>query len=690
MSNRMLPLAAALFCPLLLTAQTFTGSGASIPDDGSSLEIPLVASGLSAPLSTAGFGLEQVCITIHHSLISELEVSIVAPDGAARVLTSGQGWDSDTYNNTCFRSDAALRIEQVYPPYTGTFRPQEEIGWINNGQDGNGTWKLRVLDLRPGNNTGAVATWSITFGDSPAAPFPFTSSNLPIVVINTNGQPIPNDEKIMADMGIVYNGPGQANLPTGPFNEYNGAIGIELRGNTSNLFSPKKSYSVELRDNAGEDLNAPLLGMPAESDWALVANYFDKSLMNNTLTYHLARAMGNYAPRHRNVEVVVNGQYMGVYALVEKIKRGANRVDIAKLRPDETVGDDLTGGYILAVERDEGPNNGFFSPFPPAAHDDGQRVYLNYKYPKPSTIAPEQKAYIQAYLDSFETALAGPDFMDPALGYRAYADPASFVDLFLINELGRNVDGYRLSSYLYKDKASRGGKLHAGPAWDYDLAWGNANYCDGWSTEGWAYGIGGICPDEPNQVPFWWARLLEDPAFADAVRCRWNELRNNVLSPAGIGSYCDSVAAQLDQAQQRNFSMWPILGYYVWPNPEPIPATYAGEVQELKDFANARWQWLDANLPGSCGTVGIAGTASVTGPPFPNPFMDEIMLPSTGDALSVRLLDPLGRTVKQVDLPASAGPATHRVSLSGPLAPGAYLLVATGTNGSRSAFPLVH
>ncbi|HMN05296.1 MAG TPA: CotH kinase family protein [Flavobacteriales bacterium] len=681
------------FAPLVLDAQIFTGTGAPIPANGTPLELPLEVTGLPAPLSTAGFGLEQVCITINHSWLADVEASIVAPDGTARILTTGQGWDTHDYDNTCFRSDAAIRIEQAYPPYNGTFRPTEEIGWINNGQDGNGTWKLRVVDTYPWSDNGSVIGWSITFGNAPAAPYVLASSDLPIVVINTGGQTIPANGKITADMQIVYNGPGQPNFPAGPFNEYNGLIGIELHGNSSISLSPKKSYTVELRDAFGQDLNAPLLGMPAESDWVLVANYFDKSLMNNTLTYHLARAMGSYAPRHRNVEVLVNGQYMGVYMLVEKIKRGGGRLDIAKLQPDETMGDGLTGGYILAVERDEGPNNGFVSPFLPAYSGGGQYIYLNYKYPKPSKIVPEQKAYIQAYVDSFETALAGPDFLDPVTGYRAYADPASFVDMFLLNELSRSVDAYRLSSYLYKDKDSRGGKLHAGPAWDYDLAWGNADYCDGWSTQGWAYQLGDYCSGEFFQIPFWWSRLLEDPDYASAVRCRWNELRDNILSPAYVSAYCDSVAAQLDAAQQRNFAMWPILGHYVWPNPSPIPTTYAGEVQELKDFMNGRWAWLDAHLPQApaCDPeVRVDELPRAAGSPYPNPFVDEIIWQSpSGLAATAKLMDPLGRLVRQSE--AVGGNNTmQRFPVPAGLPQGIYLFLISSANGTSTTFRLAH
>jgi len=685
--------ALSILCPLLLAAQTFSGFGAEIPDNGDTLEIPLSVTGLTQFLDTTNFGLEQVCITIDHDWLSDLDVSIVAPDGTVRLLVSGQGGSSDHFTNTCFRANTTEVVSQGSPPYSGTYRPQSDLGIINNGQVGSGTWKLRVLDTKPFADAGSVISWNITFGNDPAVPFILHSSNLPIVVINTNGQVIPDDAKIMADMGIVDNGPGNLNHPTDPFNNYNGHIGLERRGNSSNYSSPKKSYGVELWDDIGQDLDASILGMPAESDWVLLANYFDKSLMNNTLTFHLSRAMGNYAPRQRFVEVLLNGEYIGVYTFGEKIKRGMQRVDIAKLRPDEISGDALTGGYILSVERDNGPNNGFTSAFAPAENGNGQYTYLEYRYPKPANIALQQRAYIQAYVDSFETALAGPDFTEQGAGYRAFADTSSFVDMFLINELSHNVDGYRLSSYLYKDKNSNGGKLHAGPAWDYDLAWGNADYCNGSYSSGWAYQFGNVCPEDNNQVPFWWSRLQEDTAFVNAVLCRWNALRDNVLSPTYVAEYCDSVATLLDAAQQRNFTVWPILGQYVWPNPDPIPATYAGEVLELKNYMNARWAWMDNNLPGNdaCLQTGInEHSVAVIETPFPNPFAQFVMFRTTSnEEILITLLDPLGRVIHHAG-PFSGRGKLHRVELPSGIAPGTYMLSATSRSGALTGYRIQH
>jgi len=687
------PTIVALFMmfPLLLGAQTFNGVGAGIPDDGNSLEIPLNVMGLTQLLDTTSFGLEQVCINIDHDWISDLDVSIVAPDGTARSLVSGQGGSSDHYTNTCFRADASELIGQGTPPYSGTYRPQSDLGIINNGQTGNGEWKLRVLDAYPFADAGSVLSWNITFGTDPASPFNLLSSNLPIVVINTNGQAIPDDPKIMAEMGIIDNGAGNMNHPSDPFNNYNGHIGIERRGNSSNHSALKKSYSIELWDESGLDVEASILGMPAESDWILLANYFDKSLMNNTLTFHLSRAMGNYAPRQRFVEVLLNGEYVGVYALVEKIKRGSERVNIAKLQPDEISGDDLTGGYILGVERDSGPENGFTSNFAPAENGNGQYTFLEYRYPKPENIASAQRDYIQTFIETFETALAGSEFTDPATGYQAFADLSSFVDMFLINEFSHNVDGYRLSSYLYKHKDSDGGKLHAGPAWDYDLAWGNADYCHGSYSSGWVYEFGNVCPEDNNQVPFWWSRLQEDTTFVNAVLCRWNELRDNVLSPSYVAAYCDSVAALLDEAQQRNFTVWPILGQYVWPNPEPIPTTYAGEVLELKNYMTARWAWMDNNLPGilNCSSIGIAEVPnSAIEAPFPNPFVDHLNFRTiVNEEVIVTLRDALGRVVHQAG-PLSGRGKLHRITVPSNLASGTYVLTAVSKGGAFSAFRL--
>lgn len=315
--------------------------------------------------------------------------------------------------------------------------------------------------------------------------------------------------------------------------------------------------------------------------------------------------MGRYAPRTQYVELVINNQYQGVYMLTEKIKRDKNRVSVTKMLPTDIAGDAVTGGYIFKVDKTTGSGGGGWTSNYVSSNGSSS-IYFQYEYPNDVDILPQQSDYIKKYVDSFETALKAPDFDDPLTGYRKYISEPSLIKYFILNELSRNVDGYRLSTYLYKDRNSKGGKLRIGPPWDYDIAWHNADYCDGSSITGWAYEFANVCPGDGFQIPFWWKRLLEDPVFANNLKCEYESLRNGLLSVSRLHTIVDSVANVLNEAQARNFNKWPILGQYVWPNPSPIPTTYQGEVDELKQWISDRLAWLDANMPGTCPNLGVA------------------------------------------------------------------------------------
>lgn len=420
----------------------------------------------------------------------------------------------------------------------------------------------------------------------------FTSSHLPIVFIDTQGQAIPDEPKITARMGIVDNGPGTVNHVSDPRNGYDGWIGIEVRGSSTQMF-PKKQYAVETRDADGENLNVSLLGLPEENDWVLNAPYSDKSLLRNVLAYHVARRTGRYASRTRWCEVVLNGRYQGVYVLMEKIKRDRHRVDIATLNPDETTGDDVTGGYVLKIDKWDGRDNeGWPSSHRPPARRDREILY-QYHDPSPSELVPEQKAYIRQYVEAFEDMMAGEAYADPDRGYPQWLDVASFVDYVIVQELSRNVDGYRLSAFLYKDKDSNDGRLVMGPAWDFNLAFGNADYYDGSSIRGWQVDF--AVPTDDFHIPFWWRRLLQDSLFARTVETRWWSLRQGALHVDSLHAFIDAQVAALGAAQARNFQRWPILDQYVWPN-NYVGGTYDREVDYLKRWIRDRVAWIDEHV----------------------------------------------------------------------------------------------
>jgi len=454
----------------------------------------------------------------------------------------------------------------------------------------------------------------------------FTSSNLPIVVIDTKGLEIPNDIKITADMGIIFNGEGFRNYLTNPFNNYNGKIGIEIRGSSSQQFL-KKQYAVETRDDLGNDLKVSLLGFPDESDWVLYAPYNDKSLMRDVLVYKIVNDMGRYASRSKFCEVVLNGEYIGVYVLLEKVKRDVNRVDIKKLSPADTLGDALTGGYIIKIDKTDGENNdGWYStylPFPQVQY----YVFYQYHYPKPTDIVTQQKNYIKNKIFSFETVMKySSNIADTATGYPKYLDTDSFVDFVLINEVAKNVDAYRLSTYLYKDRDSKNPKLFAGPVWDYNLCFGNANYYDGWLINGWQLQY---LTDYQNMsseyflTPFWWRKLFDETNFRNKVYVRWQNLKNSLFSTAHIISYIDSLTVLLDESKTRNFEKWPVLGQWVWPN-YYVGQTYQDEINYLKSWITNRINWLNQNMIGEPTSVDYTDNQIpndfALGQNYPNPF----------------------------------------------------------------------
>jgi subtilisin-like proprotein convertase family protein len=638
-----------IFQVVATRSQTYTGPGGNIPDNGNMIEFTIQVSGLSPSiLDTTLFGLESVCVNIHHTWVSDLDIRLIAPDGTSVVLTSGNGGNGHNYSVTCFNSNSTNSIIAGSAPFNGTYRPQGWIGFVNNGQNGNGIWKLRILDTWAWADEGILIDWSLTFGNQPSGVFQLKTSNLPIVVINSNNIPIPDEPKITAHMGIIYNGVGNINSINDPFNAYDGYIGIELRGSSSQLF-PKKPYGMETRDEFGNNFNIPLLGMPKENDWVLIANYSDKTLMRNTLTYDLAREMGFWAPRTRFCELIINNEYQGVYALMEKIKRDNDRVNISILTPDSITGDAVTGGYIIKIDKFTGTNNDSWqSSFYPQVHSSGQRIHFQYHYPKASDITNEQKTYIQDYMYAFENALNSPQFQDSANGYHQYVNLYSFADFFILNELSKNVDGYRLSTFLYKDKESKEGKLTMGPVWDFDLAYRNADYCAGDNYTGWAYNFGNVCPDDSWQVPFWWNRMLEDSSFVTILNCRWQNLRMTTLDTVNLFNTIDNYVSILQQGQQRNFYQWPILGIYVWPNPAPIPITWQGEIESLKKWLRNRIEWLDMNMPGNCPNVQVQANSLKQISVSPNPADDYIHfnLPQNS-AFYVNILNSNGNIVLQ-------------------------------------------
>lgn len=654
-------------------SQTFTGQSGDIFDN-QTVNIPLEVSLTETEINTVNFGLETVCMDIQHTYLSDLIIELVAPDGTVKLILQNVGGGDDNFENTCFNTTASNSITEGTAPFIGTFKPMGQIGAVNNGQNPNGTWYLRITDTYE-QDQGVVLSWSITFGNNPADFFQFTSSNLPIVVIETNGIEIPYDEKANVDMGIIYNGEGQLNSINDPFNEYTGKIGIEYRGNYS-LGLPQKPYSIELRDSLGNNRNESLLGMPAENDWLLLANYNDKSFARNVLPQHLFEKMGNYAVRSRFVDVVLDGEYQGIYLLAEKIKKDSNRVDIPTLNPTEISGQDVTGGYIIKVDY-WNENDSWQSSFSPL-NAPGLDIHFVYYYPSPDSIAPQQKQYIQNFVNEFETTLYGSNFDNPLFGYARYIDVESFIDYFIISEFTRNEDGYKKSRFFHKDKDKANGeyrKLKAGPVWDFDWALKDIN----WGSEDGSDFMYDLVDQDVN-APGWYIRLLQDSMFANQLHCRYANLRNSILSENYLFAQIDSVANVVNQSQVSHYLIWGHMGSATGtPEVQAPSQTYEEEIIRLKSWITRRLTWLDENMPGTTYGCSFAGLQSLSNTEFsavPNPFTNELIIQSKeelNEKINITWHDKLGRIVKKQEVEPSFSKQITLKNIDD-LAPGLYTL----------------
>ncbi len=406
---------------------------------------------------------------------------------------------------------------------------------------------------------------------------------LPQFKINTSNKTIVDEPKIPASMDLYID--GELNKSCN--------IGIEIRGSSSQFFE-KKSYGVETWDSNNEDIDTDLGGFPEEEDWILYGPFSDKSLIRNVLIFQLSNAIGMYGSRTDFYEVTINDKFLGTYVLMEKIKRDKNRVNISK-----NLDEDISGGYIIKIDKppDEGYTsaNSFSSKFDTrGSYVGASDIKFLYTYPKSSEISNDQKNYIKNYINDFEEALLSSNFQDPELGYQKYIDIDSFVDFLILNEISKNIDAYRISTFMHKDKNQ---KLKMGPIWDFNLGFGNVNYCDAELESGWSYKFNDVCGGDNWKVPFWWNRLFEDPAFVSKLKNRWSDLRTNILSDQNLQDRIDEITNFLIEhnAPRRNFDKWTIIGKYVWPN-NYIGNNYGEEISYLKNWLEKRVKWMDEEI----------------------------------------------------------------------------------------------
>ena len=448
--------------------------------------------------------------------------------------------------------------------------------------------------------TGSRAATSDPDNFPPPVSIQLGETNLPIVFIDTRcgdsvTHAIDRYDRIAVRMKIINNPDGinygDTVAPPGQTVDYEGWTAIRYRGNTSFNWSDKKPYNFKTMKTAdinGEKQKIELLGMPKDNTWVLLAPYGDRSLLRDVLVFQLARPWFDYTPRCRYCEMVLDGIYYGIYILAENIRKGKNRLN---LDDPGLTGDELTGGYQLQIDRDDEPH--FTSKYK-AVDSNGKtysahnEIFLQYKHPDYEDMLPVQMEYIQQSVGQMEDALAGEGFTDAATGYQRYLDPMSFIDQQLSQEFSGNVDGYRLSTNIYKRRDSQDGRFKTA-LWDFNLAFGNSNGYNAVGTDFWRYQNRYITDyNAYNKVPFWWMRLMEDPAYVALLKQRWAQYRCENYATGHIMATIDSITTLLESggALQRNNTAWKMFA----------SSTYDMEIDRLKSWISSRLDWMDVQL----------------------------------------------------------------------------------------------
>lgn len=478
---------------------------------------------------------------------------------------------------------------EIYFTINGSLPQRIPSNLYNGPVTINDTRLVRAFAYREGSKPSALTARVFSMADATISGF---SSNLPVVILHQFHTEITPGDRSIAYVSLYDQQPScRTHLMEKPVLQSRTMANV--RGSSSQSF-PKKMFGIYIVHENGNNRNEALLDMPEEHNWILYAPYSDKTLMRNSVAYGLSNDMGRYAPRTRFVELYLhsgNGpltqaHYHGVYVIVERIKWDEERVNITKLEPFDDKEPEISGGYIIKKDRLNPGEQGLTT---------SRGTLLAHVRPNETEISLRQKEWLIQYLDQFESTLFGDDFKDVNQGYTQYIDVGSFIDYHLITELLKEIDGYRLSTFMHKD---RNGKLTMGPVWDFNLSLGNADYLQGWRPQGWYFTLIG----NTEYLNGWYTRLFEDPAFQKAYKDRWRQLRQSTFSNRHLAEKIRNYQRLLDESQQRNFVRWPILGTRVWPN-YFVGQTYEQEVDWMVNWVETRLRWMDEQLGGALPVV---------------------------------------------------------------------------------------
>ena len=420
-------------------------------------------------------------------------------------------------------------------------------------------------------------------------------THLPIIKIDTNGKTIPGEpildvpgghtlEYTLSETGeetilskfLVVDNKGKNNH-TGDTPQVSSDITIRIRGNSSRHFE-KKGYIIKLITQDGLNNPQSVMGMDAHHEWALHGPYLDKTLIRNYICYNIAGEIMGYAPNVRFCELILNGEYQGIYLMTETITAGklGARLELAVNKKDNSF-----SGYLLRLDRGSNTELKNINNFSNYTYKSESKI--NIVYPGNDNLTPELADGICDDFSEFEKALYSYDYDNNEFGYEKYIDVNSFVDYFIVNEFASNYDAGSKSTYVYKGVD---GKLHM-CVWDFNNAFDNYQENE---TSHRVFVL---------QDGLWYDMLFKDEEFVEQVINRYYELEQEYLNEEYMNSYIDQVIEFLGPAIDRNFERW---GHTFRPEWDRLfdfyrnVHSYDEAVSQLKDYIKNRYEWMRENI----------------------------------------------------------------------------------------------
>lgn len=381
------------------------------------------------------------------------------------------------------------------------------------------------------------------------------NTRLPVVIINTPNNVGITSKDVYVDNTLIsiINAKGKEELSE--------EISIKGRGN-STWNNPKKPYAIKFSKKQ------KVLSMPKDKSWVLLANYFDATLMRNDIAFYMGTDMSmlDYTPRYQFVNLILNGENKGIYQLGEKLKISEDRVN---------VGDD---GFLVEIDTR-------------AIEEDDARYFKVPHISQPINIKDPDVEYddmdflfAKDYVTNADNVLFSTDFVNIENGWQKYMDMESFVDWYLINEISKNNDAiFYTSCYM---NFSRNGKLKMGPIWDFDIAFGGYP----WNPRGDE--IANVTSDFYIKTVAWYKQLFTDPVFESRVRERFNAYFN---SRQKIYDRIDANAIILKDKIVKENKLWGRVSA-TSASDEEVKAAYQQKVDELKEWIEERFQWLNSQI----------------------------------------------------------------------------------------------